>query len=87
MKTNYCRQRKSRMLGRIKNFNYEKGYGFIRPDDGGKDDHFLHVTALHHAGIEQVNPGDTVEYDLEEDQRSGKMRATDLRLLKRASAL
>jgi len=73
------------MLGSVKNFNFEKGYGFIRPENGGKEDHFVHVTALHNAGIEKINAGDLVEYDLQEDRRSGKMRACEIRIVARAS--
>ena len=50
-------------VGKIKWFNHAKGYGFIQPDEGGNDV-FVHITALHRSGIQGVNEGDSVSYDL-----------------------
>lgn len=49
--------------GTVKWFNTKKGFGFIQPDDGGKDV-FVHITALQRAGIDNLNEGARVSYDL-----------------------
>ena len=63
-------------VGTVKWFNDTKGYGFIAPDDGGKDS-FLHISALEKAGLSHVNEGQKLEYDLEENR--GKMSAVNVR--------
>ncbi len=63
--------------GTVKWFNATKGYGFIAPDDGGKDV-FLHVSALERAGMRAVNEGDKLSYDVERG-RDGKMSAENVR--------
>ncbi len=63
--------------GTIKWFNSQKGYGFIQPDDGGKDV-FLHISAVERAGMNNPNEGDKIEYDLEQG-RDGKTSAGNLR--------
>ena len=65
--------------GTVKFFNASKGFGFIQPDDGGPDV-FVHATALERAGIRDLNEGDQVSFELEEDRRSGKVAAVDLRV-------
>ena len=50
--------------GTVKWFNTEKGYGFIQPDQGGKDV-FVHITAVQAAGMDTLNEGDAVMFDLE----------------------
>ena len=57
-----------RVTGTVKFFNTAKGYGFIQPDDGGKDV-FVHATALEQAGIRSLNEGDKVTFVLEDDRR------------------
>ena len=52
------------MKGTVKWFNADKGYGFITPDDGGKDV-FVHVNGL----IDEINEGDKVSYDVEESPK------------------
>jgi cold shock protein len=58
--------------GTVKFYNYQKGFGFITPDDGGKDV-FVHASALERAGMNGLNDGQKVRYDTEEDRRSGKL--------------
>jgi CspA family cold shock protein len=65
--------------GTVKFFNSTKGFGFIAPDDGGKDA-FVHVTALEQAGIGSLDEGQKVSYELESG-RDGKMSATNLQLI------
>jgi len=60
--------RQMRVTGTVKFFNTAKGYGFIQPDDGGKDV-FVHATALEQAGIRSLNEGDKVTFVLEDDRR------------------
>jgi len=63
--------------GTVKWFNTAKGFGFIQPDDGGADV-FVHVSAVEQAGLNGLNEGDQVEYELEQDRRSGKLAAGNL---------
>ncbi len=63
--------------GTVKWFNTAKGFGFIQPDDGGSDV-FVHISALNQAGMDSLNEGDKVNYELEQDRRSGKLAATSI---------
>lgn len=63
--------------GTVKWFNATKGYGFIQPDDGGKDV-FVHISAVQKAGMQGLNEGDKVEFDLERGQQ-GKVSAGNLK--------
>ena len=63
--------------GTVKWFNTTKGYGFIQPDDGGKDV-FVHISALQKAGMQSLNEGDKLEFDLERGQQ-GKVSAGNLK--------
>jgi CspA family cold shock protein len=63
--------------GTVKWFNTAKGFGFIQPDDGGQDV-FVHISAVAQAGLDALNEGDQVEYELEQDRRSGKLAATSI---------
>jgi CspA family cold shock protein len=65
--------------GVVKWFNPTKGFGFIQPDDGGQDV-FVHISAVEQAGLRGLNEGQTLSYDLEQDRRSGKTSATNLRV-------
>ncbi len=64
--------------GTVKWFNAVKGFGFITPDEGGKDA-FVHVSALERAGINGLDEGQRVEYVVEPG-RDGKSSAENLRL-------
>ncbi len=63
--------------GTVKWFNTAKGFGFIQPDDGGSDV-FVHISAVEQAGLSALNEGDTVNFELEQDRRSGKLSAGQL---------
>ena len=64
--------------GTVKWLNTTKGYGFIRPDDDGADV-FVHITAVKRSGLQGLNEGQEVMYELRE-QHNGKMAAEDLQL-------
>jgi cold shock protein len=64
--------------GTVKFYNGAKGYGFIQPDDGGKDV-FVHASALERAGIRNLVEGQKVSFDIEADRRTGKTNATNIR--------
>ena len=63
--------------GTVKWYNDQKGYGFIQPDNGGKDV-FVHATALERAGMRGLQEGQKISYELQNDQRSGKTSAVNL---------
>ncbi|PPQ19247.1 cold-shock protein [Bradyrhizobium sp. AC87j1] len=65
-------------MGIVKWFNSTKGYGFIRPEDGGPDV-FVHISAVEKAGYTTLEEGARVSYQLTAG-RSGKMSAEDLRV-------
>jgi len=65
--------------GKIKWFNSAKGFGFITPDDEGKDV-FLHISALKAANLKEVNDGEVVEYELQEFR--GREVATDIKIIR-----
>jgi CspA family cold shock protein len=64
--------------GTVKWFNAQKGYGFITPDEGGKDV-FVHISAVERAGLSGLRDGQKVSFDQETDRRSGKTAAANLR--------
>jgi CspA family cold shock protein len=64
--------------GTVKWFNGQKGFGFIQPDDGSKDV-FVHISAVERAGLQNLNEGQKVSYDLVADRRTGKSAAENLR--------
>lgn len=66
--------------GTVKFYNDQKGYGFIQPDNGGKDV-FVHVTALHRAGIQGLAEGQKVAFDTAEDRRTGKLAVDNIQAL------
>ncbi len=65
------------ITGTVKFFNSDKGYGFIAPDNGGGDA-FVHISAVERAGMNSLNEGQKVSYELERDARSGKESAGQL---------
>ena len=67
----------SSTTGIVKWFNDTKGFGFIQPDQGGPDV-FVHISAVERSGMGSINEGQKLNYELERDQRSGKMSAGQL---------
>ena len=63
--------------GTVKWFNATKGFGFIQPDDGGSDV-FVHISAVERAGLGSLSEGQKVSFELERDQKNGKMSAGQL---------
>lgn len=63
--------------GTVKWFNSTKGYGFIQPDDGGKDV-FVHISAVERAGMRSVVEGQKLSFEVVQDKRSGKSSAENL---------
>jgi CspA family cold shock protein len=63
--------------GVVKWFNATKGFGFIQPDEGGADV-FVHISAVERSSLGSINEGQKLSYELERDQRSGKMSAGQL---------
>jgi CspA family cold shock protein len=66
------------ITGKVKFYNAQKGYGFIQPDDGGKDI-FVHASALERAGMPGLVEGQKVSFDTEVDSRSGKTSVRSIR--------
>lgn len=63
--------------GVVKFFNTTKGFGFIQPDNGGADA-FVHISAVERAGMRDIVEGQKLNYDLERDNKSGKMSACNI---------
>jgi CspA family cold shock protein len=63
--------------GTVKWFNATKGFGFIQPDDGGKDV-FVHITAVQTAGLDALNDGQKVTFEVVRER--GKEAASNLKL-------
>ncbi|HLB06317.1 MAG TPA: cold-shock protein [Alphaproteobacteria bacterium] len=57
--------------GTVKWFNATKGYGFIRPDEGGNDV-FVHISAVEHAGMKALNEGQRVRYEVQNEPKGLK---------------
>ena len=66
--------------GTVKWFNSQKGFGFIQPDDGSKDV-FVHISAVERAGLNTLNEGQKVSFDVVTDRKRGKSSAENLREL------
>ena len=63
--------------GTVKFYNEQKGFGFIAPDNGGKDV-FVHATALERAGMNSLHEGQKVSFDTAEDRRTGKIAVNNI---------
>ncbi len=64
--------------GTVKWFNGQKGFGFIQPDDGGKDV-FVHISAVERAGMYSLNEGQKLSFDVVANPKTGKSSADNLR--------
>jgi CspA family cold shock protein len=65
------------MTGTVKFFNAERGYGFIKPDDGGRDV-FVHITAVERAGLKDLIEGQRITFEVEPDKKGKGPKAVDL---------
>lgn len=63
--------------GTVKWFNTQKGFGFIQPDDGGKDV-FVHISAVERAGLKGLKDGQKISFELVTDKRTGRTSAGNL---------
>ena len=63
--------------GKVKWFNFQKGYGFIKPEDGSKDV-FVHRSAVEKAGLSQLSEGQDVSF--EKSNNKGKTSAVNLKV-------
>jgi CspA family cold shock protein len=61
----------------VKFFNAERGYGFIKPDDGGRDV-FVHITAVERAGLKSLTEGQRISFDVEPDKKGKGPKAVNL---------
>ncbi len=66
--------------GKVKWFNGQKGFGFIQPDDGGKDV-FVHISAVERAGMSNLNEGQKLSFDVVENRKTGKSAAENLQAI------
>ena len=64
--------------GTVKWFNNQKGFGFIQPDDGGKDV-FVHISAVERAGMSTLNEGQKVAFEVVANRKTGKSSAENLK--------
>ena len=66
--------------GTVKWFNTEKGYGFVEPDEGGKDV-FIHISAVQRSGMDSLAEGQKISYELATDRRTGKQAADNIQTM------
>ena len=66
--------------GTVKWFDAQRGFGFIAPDDGGKDA-FVHISAVERSGLGNLHEGQKIGFELVSDRKSGKMSADSLKIL------
>ena len=64
--------------GTVKFFNTQKGFGFITPEDGSTD-MFVHITAIQQAGLDSLNEGQKVSFDIEDNR--GKDTAANIKII------
>jgi CspA family cold shock protein len=64
--------------GTVKWFNTQKGYGFIQPEDGGKDV-FVHISAVERAGLSDLKEGQRVSFEIVANRKTGKSSAENLK--------
>lgn len=64
--------------GTVKWFNTQKGFGFIQPENGGADV-FVHISAVQKSGLNSLNEGQKVSFDLQDDPKKGKPCAINLK--------
>ena len=69
----------SRVNGTVKFFNHTRGFGFIEPEDGGKDV-FVHASAIERAGLPPLNEGDKVTFEIEDDRRDRGKQAANVQM-------
>ncbi len=69
-----------RQNGTVKFFDQAKGYGFVAPDDGGKDV-FVHITAVQRSGIPELAEGTKISFEVQPDKRGRGPQAVDLQLI------
>ncbi len=65
-------------VGKVKWFNFKKGYGFITPEGSDKDV-FVHITALHESGLRGLHENDVVEFEMNTDE-NGRCSASKIAL-------
>jgi CspA family cold shock protein len=65
--------------GTVKFFNPEKGYGFIKPDDGGKDV-FVHISAVEQIGLATLQEGAKIQFEIEPDKKGKGPKAVNLKI-------
>jgi CspA family cold shock protein len=64
--------------GTVKWFNSTKGFGFIQPENGGKDV-FVHISAVERAGLYSLSEGQKISFELERDRKTGRESAANLK--------
>jgi CspA family cold shock protein len=64
--------------GTVKWFNTQKGYGFIQPEDGGKDV-FVHISAVEQADLRELREGQRVAFEIVTNRKTGKSAAENLK--------
>ena len=69
----------ARINGTVKFFNHARGFGFIQPEDAGKDV-FVHASALERSGVPALNEGDKVSFEIEDDRRGRGKQAANVQL-------
>ena len=66
--------------GTVKFFNQAKGYGFVSPENNGKDV-FVHVTAVQRSGIPELSEGMKISFEVQPDKRGRGPQAVNLQLI------